>query len=337
MPDNQLQKLEYDMLISIIVPVHNEEQALPKCMESILRQTYKNLEIVLIDDGSTDGSEKLCDEYCDKDTRCITYHIEHGGLSVARNYGVTKANGEYITFIDSDDYVDEDYVEYLYYLIRDTGLNMAICQHRIKFGNGNVLDYGKKGKELLSSKACIERMLYHDLIDTSVWGKLYERHLFDKVQFPDGMLYEDIGTTYKLFLQCSLIAVGYGSKYTYVRRKNSIVNKAFHCKKLDLIEMTDRMGADVLAHYPELKNAVLRRRFYARISTLNQMLEVSGFEEKREEILRFIREKRNFILRDSKAPKRDKIALLLIGISYRLYRLIWISHQKHLWKNTKAD
>lgn len=319
-------------LISVIIPIYNVEQYINRCVESVLKQTYKNIEIILIDDGSTDESGKLCDGYCDIDNRCIVYHTKCGGVSTARNYGIIKSNGKYITFVDSDDYVDEDYVEYLYYLIQNTGLNMAVCQHRIKFINGNFLDYGKKGKEILSSKVCIERMLYHDVIDTSVWGKLYERYLFDKVLFPTGMLYEDIGTTYKLFLQCEYIAVGYESKYTYVRRRDSIVNKAFHYKKLDLLEMTDKMGENVIKHYPDLQDAVLRRRVYARISTLNQMLKEKETEKERKEILTFIKKEKKFILQNIKAPKRDKLALLLLGISYRLYRAIWLCYQKYLWK-----
>lgn len=320
-------------LITVIVPVYNVERELPRCMESLFKQTYENLEIILVDDGSTDGSGRLCDDYCSMDVRCTTYHTKYNGVSAARNYGIAKARGKYITLVDSDDYIDEDYVEYLYRLILNSGLNMAVCQHRVKFENGNVLEYGKKGEEVLNSKICIKRMLYHDVIDTSAWGKLYDRRLFETVQYPAGMLYEDIGTTYKLFLRCEYIAVGYESKYTYVRRRDSIVNNSFHRKKLDLLEMTDRMGEDVLKCHSDLRDAVLRRSVYARISTLNQMLQANGVDKEREEILTYIKNQKTFILQDAKAPKRDKAALFLLGISYRLYRTIWLCYQKHIWKS----
>lgn len=332
MGKNQLRGKECDALISVIIPVYNVEQDLPQCMESILKQTYENLEIILIDDGSTDGSGELCDDYCGMDNRCKVYHTRNGGISAARNYGIARARGKYITLVDSDDYIDEDYIEYLYQLIQNSGLNLAVCQHRVKFENGNILEYGKRGEEILSSKVCIERMLYHDVIDTSAWGKLYDCHLFETVQYPAGMLYEDIGTTYKLFLQCESIAVGYESKYTYVRRKGSIVNGSYNRKKLDLLEMTDRMGVEVIKHYPDLKGAVLRRRVYARISTLNQMLNVKGVEKERKEILAFIKKERFTVLQDAKAPKRDKGALFLMGISYKLYCAVWLCYQKYIWK-----
>lgn len=325
-----------DDLITVIIPVYNVERELPRCVKSVLKQTYKNLEVILVDDGSTDGSSGLCDEFRRMDNRCKVYHTSNNGLSAARNYGIARANGDYVTLVDSDDYVDEDYIEYLYQLLQDSGFDLAVCQHRVELDNGNTLEYGKKGKETLSGKECIERMLYHDVIDTSAWGKLYARHLFETVQYPAGMLYEDIGTTYKLFLQCESVAVGYESKYAYVRRRGSIVNRSYNRKKLDLLEMTDRMGEDVVNHYPDLKAAVLRRRVYARISTLNQMLDAKGVEKERKEILSFIKNERHAILRDAKAPKRDKAALVLLGISYRLYRVVWLCYQNYLWRGGES-
>lgn len=319
-------------LISVILPVYNVAGVFSECMRSVLGQTYRNLEIIMVDDGSTDESGKLCDNFCRTDKRCKVYHTSNSGLSAARNFGIVRAQGKYITFVDSDDKIDRDYVEYLYHLIQCNELSMSICQHRVQFENGNVLEYGKEGEEILNARDCIERMLYHDIIDTSAWGKMYDRSLFDTVQYPAGKLYEDIGTTYKLFLQCESIAVGYESKYTYMRRRGSIVNRSYNRQKLDLLEMTDRMGEDVVKHYPDMADAVLRRRVYARISTLNQMLDVPGIEEERKEILSFIQKEKIAVLCNSKAPKRDKIALLLLGVSYRAYRWIWLCYQRRLWR-----
>lgn len=337
MAQNQLQGEKYGAKISVIVPVYNVERELPRCMESLLKQTYENLEIVLIDDGSTDNSGILCDSYCSRDRRCAVYHTGNGGLSAARNLGMKKASGEYFSFVDSDDYVDYDYIEYLYRLVENSGLRMSICQHRVQFENGNIREYGEEGEEILSGKVCTERMLYHDIIDTSAWGKLYARHLFETVQYPAGMLYEDIGTTYKLLMQCDRIAVGYQSKYTYVRRRNSIVNSSFHLKKLDLLEMTDKMGEDVVKRYPDLEAAVLRRKVYARISTLNQMIGVKGVGKKRRELLAFLKREGSSVLRNARAPRRDKSALLLIKLSYPLYCAVWLCYQWYLWKGSRNE
>jgi len=311
-------------LISIILPIYNVKDYLPKCIKSIFAQTYTNLEIIMVDDGSTDGSGKLCDDYAAKDSRVRVFHKTNGGVSDARNYGVDNANGEYITWIDPDDYVDKDYVEYLYRLILKYNTKMSICQLRVVFVNGKIDEKGSSGNELLTNKNCIKRMLYHDVIDTSACLKLYHRDLYKNIRYPYGKLFEDMATTYKLMLKCSKIAVGYESKYNYVIRNNSIVNCAFNPNKLDLLEMTDNMGKEVLSIYPDLSKAVMRRRVYARFSTLNQMLEVEGHDDKKNEIIRFIKAHSKEIIFDKKAPKRDKFAIIVLYLSKRMYKKIWL-------------
>ncbi len=325
-------------LISVILPIYNIEQYLPRCMESLEKQTYPNMEILMVDDGATDGCSALCDAYAAKDSRIIALHKENGGLSDARNYGIEHATGEYITCIDPDDYVDDDYVEYLYNLIDKYGTGMAICQHRVHYDNGDVKELGvdPDGQgvldEALTCHDAIKRMCYHDVIDTSAWAKIYKRELFESVQYPKGKIFEDIGTTYALMLQCDTIAVGYESKYNYMFHMNSIVNGSFSPRKFDMLEMTDKMGKEVLKVFPDLKQAVRRRRVYARFSTLNQMLGTEEYPKERERIIRFIMKNRRKILRDPLSPKRDKAAILLLSFSYRIYRQTWLAYQKKIMK-----
>jgi hypothetical protein len=210
---------------------------------------------------------------------------------------------------------------------------MSICQHMTEFDNGSVKDYGSEGDECMSIEKCLGRLLYHDVIDTSAWAKLYHKSLFDTVAYPKGKIFEDIGTTYALIMQCSEgIAVGYASKYHYMYHMNSIVNSVFSPRKLDLLEMTDKMGHAVVKAYPSLKQAVLRRRVYARFSTLNQMLRTEGYDVERARIIRFILHYRKQILQDPLAPKRDKIAIALLSVHYDLYRAFWISYQNMIFK-----
>lgn len=312
-----------EKLISVILPIYNVSDYLDRCMDSVINQTYKNIEIIMVDDGSTDDSSVKCDEYKEKDDRIIVFHKENGGLSDARNYGISRASGDYITCIDSDDFVDSDYIQYLYSLIVKYNTKMSICQHRVLFDSGKVKENGKSGDEFLSNKRCLERMMYHDVIDTSAWAKLYDRSLFSSVEYPKGKLFEDIGTTYKLMLQCDNIAVGYESKYNYIIRKNSIVNCSFNPKKLDLLEMTDKMAEDVLKVYPDLEEAVLRRRVYARFSTLNQMLDVNEYELEKKKIIYFIKDNKKHLLKNRDVPKRDIFAIRLLGSGYSFYKFFW--------------
>lgn len=317
-------------LISVIVPAFGVEQYIGKCLDSIINQTYSNIEIIVVDDGSKDKSGKIADEYAQKDHRIVVYHKNNGGLSDARNFGIKKANGKYITCIDSDDYVDLDYIEYLYSTLKEYNARISFCQHRVWYPSGKIHDPGLAGTEQLPTEKCIERIMYHDILDTSAWAKLYERSLFDTIEYPKGRLFEDIGTTYKLLMQCESIAVGYESKYNYILRANSIVTGAFNEKKLDLLVMTDQMARDVEKRYPKLANAVLRRRLYARFSTLNQMLDADCNEEKNN-IISFIKIYRGKVLADKKAPGRDKIAIALLAVSLRLYRFVW--NKRHIFMN----
>lgn len=323
-----------ESLISIIVPVYKVEAYIHRCLKSIISQTYRNLEIILVDDGTPDNSGCICEEYAEKDNRISVYHKENGGLSDARNYGIRKSKGEFITCIDSDDYVDKDYISYLNELVHKYGTKMAICQHRTFYDNGSVVDHGGHGDDILETELCLKRMLYHDVIDTSAWGKLYHRDLFLTVEYPKGKIFEDIGTTYKLISQCKEVAVGYESKYNYIFHNNSLVNGSFNKKKLDMLEMTDVMAEEVLVNYPNLKKAVLRRQVYARFSTLNQMLNEDNYNEERQEIIKFIKISTRSILKDKDAPKRDKLALILLNVNYNLYRIVWESYQRRIM--TKA-
>lgn len=312
-------------LVSIILPIYNIEKYLTKCMESILGQSYINLEIIMVDDGSTDSCSRLCDDYKKADNRIVVFHKTNGGLSDARNYGIKRAKGEYITCVDPDDYVDIDYVQYLVELVSKYETKMSICQHRVIFDNGKVKENGKPGDECLKTVKCLERMLYHDVIDTSAWAKLYHRSLFDTVEYPKGKIFEDIGTTYALMMQCDEIAVGYESKYNYIFHNNSIVNSSFKTSKLDMLEMTDKMARDVCEVYPELNKAVKRRQVYARFSTLNQMLDVDEPEyiNIRKDIIAFIFKNKNAIIGNKRCSRKDKLAIVILNLGFHLYRKSW--------------
>lgn len=310
-------------LISVILPIYNVETFLPRCVESVMRQTYKNLEIILVDDGSPDGCPQLCDAYAKQDERIRVLHKANGGLSDARNQGALIATGKYITFIDSDDYVKDTYVEYLYMLIEKYQTRMSLCTHTVVFENGKTIRYGEGGDEALSTENCLERMLYDDVINTSAWAKLYETEMVRKFPYPVGKLFEDIATTYKFFMACGSIACGYESQYFYMLRSSSIVYQQFNPKKLELLDMTDGMADDVRKQYPQLERAVERRQLYARFSTLNQLQDVKGHKAEKKMLIDYIKRHKGCVVGNSRAPKRDKLAIAALSLGYPVYRMCW--------------
>ena len=309
----------------MIIPIYNAEQYLRQCLDSVVNQTYKNLEIILVDDGSTDNSGKICDEYALKDKRIVVIHKENGGISDARNIGIEKASGEFITFVDSDDDVANDIIEYLYEILKKFNCKMSVCAHNIIKNNKIKKSFNLKGDCKLSSQECIKKMLYDDGIDTSAWAKLYDRSIFEQIRYPKGMLFEDIATTYKLFIKSTEIASGHLAKYNYrIRNEHSITRCVFNKSKLDLIENTDKMATDVINMFPNLQKAALRRKIYARFSTLNQLLNVDKENENIvKETVSFIKKYTWNILFDKNVPLRDKCAIILLNINYNLYKFIW--------------
>ena len=313
-------------LVSVVIPIYNVEKYLKQCINSVINQTYSNLEIILVNDGSPDNCGKICDEYAQKDSRIKVIHKENGGLSDARNAGISEAKGKYITFIDSDDDVTADYVEYLYKLLSMNKTKMAIATHTLVSGEKRInTGIGYKEK-VLTTEECLERMLCEEGFSISAWAKLYDKELFDGIEFPKGKLNEDNGTTYKLVFKCDQIAYGNKNIYNYYKRENSITTSKFNLKKMDLIELTDEMCDAIDKKYPNLKGSTEKKRVTSRFSILRQMLvdkmDVEQIKVEKE-IEDYIKQRKRQILKNKKMDKRDKIALITLVLGRGFFAFSW--------------
>lgn len=244
-------------LISVIIPVYNVDPYLEDCLESIINQEYDNLEIILVDDGSTDRSGLICDEYAEKDKRIKVFHKENGGLSDARNFGLDIATGEYISFIDSDDYILSNYFSYLEQLISADNADIAVCQFIYVDEKGAFCELGgdRINETIIGNTNCMQYFLYSEAIDTTAWRKLFRRSLFinSGISFPKGRYHEDIFTTYKLIGRCNVIAVGSECLYAYRKRESSIVNSHFSPKRLDAIDGYVECYDYINTYYPQFR------------------------------------------------------------------------------------
>lgn len=212
-----------DELISVIVPVYNVERYLEKCVNSILIQTYKNIQIILVNDGSTDNSGKLCDKFEYEDARIQVIHKSNGGLSDARNAGLKIAKGSYIGFVDSDDYIAPDMFETLYRLNRKYNSEISIVSF-YEIYNEKVIGVRDSGNlEELSKIEALKELLIDTKIQSYAWNKLYKRELFNDLEFPTGKNFEDIATTLLLFEKANKITLLETPKYYYIRRDDSII------------------------------------------------------------------------------------------------------------------
>lgn len=224
-------------LISIIVPMYNVEKYLKACIESIINQTYSKIEIILVDDGSPDNCGKICDEYKEKDDRIKVIHKKNGGLSDARNAGIDIATGEYIAFVDSDDYIDKKYIEVLYHLCIKHNVLLSECDYKNVEKDDEIHINQNIKENIYTGKEMCERLYSDKLIRTVVvWNKLYKKELFNKLRFPKGKINEDEFTTYKIFYNIDNIATTEQKLYYYRYSPDSIMNKKFNKKRLDVLE-----------------------------------------------------------------------------------------------------
>jgi len=311
-------------LISVIIPVYNVEKLISRCVDSVLNQTYQNFEIILVDDGSPDNCPQLCDEYAKKDARILVLHKQNGGLSSARNAGIEAAKGEYITFIDSDDYINDDYLQTLYTAISEDNTSLAIGSHRAVYDNGTVIDRSNGKRDVLSSKQALEAMLYDDGVDVSAWAKLYKRELFSDIRYPEGRLYEDAATTYKLIDKAARVSLDSKIIYNYMIRSTSIAAGTFTPKKMDLITSTKEMCDFVTNKYPELEKAAFRRLVYAYLSTLSQLAQSDEkFPNEQNELVSFIKANGSSVLKDKSVPLRDKLGIISAKFGFGFYKFVW--------------
>ena len=267
--------MKVEFLISVIVPVYNVEKYIKKCVNSILEQDYENFELILVDDGSTDKSGDICDEFANKDCRIKVIHKENGGLSDARNVAIDQINGEYIVFIDSDDYIEKNYLSTLLKLVEKYNVKISVCNFKYITETGNILnDVHDDGKiEIYSQKDAIKNLIKGCEINTSASMKMYHRSLFSDIRYPKGKLYEDISTTYKLFFEVDRIAYQNSSLYIYLCRTGSITKSIFTERRLDAITNMTQMCNAIKNRYPELTPICEARLFSQYIGTYGAALD----------------------------------------------------------------
>ena len=310
-------------LISVIIPVYNVEKFLKKCIDSVLSQTYHNLEIILVDDGSPDYCGQICDEYEKQDKRIRVIHNENGGLSVARNCGLDLATGDWIGFVDSDDYIAEDMLENLLISALQEDADMAITGIEFVTEEGVAVKRYLPRNKILSGGDTIAHYLKSYGGNEYVWNKLYKKELFHKIRFPQNRLYEDCFIMYQLMASSKKVAFTSHVGYFYLQRSQAITNS------LDIIKQIDSLKARLnkmdfiknqLAHLiPLMKQEIIQncgwlfiKLYEARIQSNNNEL----FEEEKDFIIKTFRDAR----RGAAYPfLSNRITTLLISISPKLY------------------
>lgn len=306
-------------MISVIVPVYKVEKYIHQCIQSVLKQTYKDYEIILVDDGSPDNCPAICDEYAQKYNNIRVLHKENGGLSDARNAGTQIAKGEYVTYVDSDDYIGEEYLETLWKL--SIKYDADICVVGIEtFYEGKM---PKKQKELeeefcYTGIEALEKMLYQKTLDTSACAMLLPIEIALANPFPYKKFHEDEFTTYKYYTSVSKVAVTSKKQYFYLQRAGSIMH-TFGQASLDELDAADNLVEVCEKKYPDIVVAAKSKKFSDYCQVLLSIRDLDKIHpEIYNRIIVFLNDVKKMMLTNSKARKKNRVAAFLLLFSPKL-------------------
>lgn len=240
-------------LISIIIPVYMVEDYLPCCIDSVISQTYENMEIILVDDGSLDTCPSICDEYANKDSRIKVIHKLNGGLSDARNAGLALATGEFVAFVDSDDYLGKSFLEHLYEAVRYNNADISICDYlKVEENSSEIMSMGNGNSTVYSNRECLISTYQPQVhgMEFMACGKLYRTSLFkdNDIIYPVGKIHEDIFTTYKIYYNAKIIVFINEVQYFYRVRRGSIMQEGYNPRHLHGLEATHEACVFYLEH-----------------------------------------------------------------------------------------
>lgn len=308
--------------ISVIIPVYNIKKYVKKCVNSVISQSYEDIEIILVDDGSFDGSEKICDEFTHIDDRIKVYHKSNGGLSSARNFGIDHCNGKYLFFIDGDDWLASNALEIMLNQIQRTKAEIAIGNLVLVGENGQVLN----DKGLTNRMEILEgRQILKTIYQPNACNKLFETSLFENIRFPIGRLYEDSFIYHHLLSKTNKVVLIGETTYYYLFRKGSIMNSAFTVHNLDIIDaVLDRVIW--LDSIDEKSEANKNRLFlYSRIAAAWTYRKKLSKEEKKildDKFIIYKSEVKN-MLEDSDISLKQKIRIIIMAQFPNLHTIIW--------------
>lgn len=324
--------IEQKGLITVIVPVYNVENYLSRCIESILHQDYTNFELLLIDDGSTDNSGDICEEYKKSDNRIIVFHKKNGGLSSARNYGIENSKGEYISFIDSDDFVAPNYLQVLVDLIIKYKTCISTVRGCKTSKSEIIYTKGEDKETLFSTSDALFQMCINNWFGISAWAKLYRKECFDKFRFPEGKIYEDLLTVPYVISQCKAIASSKKELYFWYERAGSITNSNITEKNFVWFEAISQLVDYLDDNFPKLHDAVVKRLIDDSFDMLmNNLVFDEDYLKKAAIVKNFCNKYWKTAYKNKNLKMERKVQASLASFNLNLYRWIYLS-----WKKNKS-
>ncbi len=313
-------------LISVIVPIFNVDDYLPKCIDSIGRQSYTNIEIILVDDGSEDASPRICDEAALADKRIHVFHKPNGGLSDARNFGLAKAHGDFAVYVDSDDFLGEKHIENLFNAMSSTNADIAVtgCT-RISVTSQRPIETKNPTTRIIDSKeAILSSIVSGGKFESHAWGKIYPRKYFEYLHYPVGKKFEDQYVTYKIFANAKRIAYTNSNDYYYLTDRPGSISNSSATGLLDHYEAYCQMESYIKERIPSITRQISAKR-YESIAAVYLSFAQEGNAEMCKTMRAKMREERS-----------NALASEYLGISFKLFYLLSATNEKFMFKAARA-
>lgn len=316
-------------LVSIIIPIYNVEQYLDRCVASVRCQTYRNLEILLVDDGSPDRCGAMCDAYAQEDERIRALHKKNGGQSDARNVGIEASTGDYVAFIDSDDFIEPDMIETLLRLIEQYHADFSSCGVANCYQDKTTLQCKTMEEGCVDGETAFGYILEGKRIAGSMCNKLLDRRLLQNLRFPLGHIYEDAMFIADLMPLVQKVAYTTQPKYYYYHRAGSSTTSRFKSRDMDAILAYDKTRQVVRKQFPSLSKAADFRYIWAHFVVLDRMLAVEDYSSFPEfkPVVRFLKKHAFAAAANANFTKGRRLAALILRVSLPLYRKLMLRYQ----------
>lgn len=321
-----------ERLVSIVVPAYNVMDYIGKCLESIKNQSYENFEALVVNDGSTDKTAEIIECYCKEDKRFVLLSKQNGGLSSARNYGITHSRGEYITFVDSDDFIERHYIKDLYSALKENGdSQIAMSKIRWVYENERIDEISSKFQtSVVSADVAMKYMMVRNEYTHCAYGKLYLSSFWKNFEFPEGRLYEDYLTTYQLFSRAKNVVLVDRVGYNYLQRSNSIMHLDVSPKVLSIIDVANEVTEWVSKNVPELKKSSqeLQIANYFKIYHRIKRSQNNDYSVRIKQIEDYVYKNGVSLLTFKDTPITDRFKILLFFINKTLFLKVYDKKSK---------
>ena len=316
-------------MVSIIIPIYNVEEYLEECLNSAISQSYENLEIILVDDGSTDRSGIICDLFKQKDERIKIIHKQNGGQSDARNVGIQMATGKYLYFLDSDDLLARDAIYTMVNIAEKTRCDVVMSAAQV-FKKKKPKDTSCIGIEcVVDVEEAMRRMFLHRGVGHEPWGKLYHRKIWNVFRFPIGKIYEDYAVLYKVMASCNKVAIIETPLYFYRIRQGSTMNVALKEKELQIFDISNSVTHFIRENLPGLKEYAEYLQLVTYLKTMKRILDggFNQYEREQKIIMDYVYSCKK-LLKRKWVKKSDRIKILSLLLSKKLFYFVYILGEK---------